>query len=552
MLSFTLDLEPLGRRIPCRPGKTVLEAARRAGIALNAPCGGEGLCGRCEVRRMDGDLSALTDAEEETFTPAQLAAGWRLACQCRPLGDARLYLPPASLATAQRIQTEGRDFGIALDPAVRAVEADDRTLFLRGGQVMAVRPPGATPLGLAVDLGTTKLAGYLLDLSSGETLAAAGAMNPQIAFGEDVMSRLAFAMHTPGGADQLRTAAVEAVNALVRDLCARANRPLDDVADAVMVGNTAMHHLFLGLPVAQLGAAPYTPAATDALDLPARDLGLAFLPDVNVHWLPNIAGFVGADHVAMLIGSGMLAREGVVLGLDIGTNTEISLLAHGAHYACSAASGPAFEGAHIRHGMRAAPGAIEKVLIYGKSVRIQTIEDQPPLGLCGSGILDLVAQLRLNGWISPRGAFLNPEANPCLRRGADGWEVLVTAGQPDITFSRRDINEVQLAKGAIRAAVQTLLDKAGVPERAIDAVVIAGAFGTYLDVHSGMAVGLFPRVGSERFSQVGNAAGTGARMALLSQAVRRQAVEIARRVRYVELTAEPGFTTRFARALMLD
>lgn len=551
-MTFTLDLEPLGRRIPCPAGETVLAAARRAGIALNAPCGSEGLCGRCEVRVMDGDLSEPTAAEEEAFTPDQLAAGWRLACQTQPLGDARLHVPPASMATAQRIQTEGRNFSIALDPAVRTAQADGRTHFMRAQQVVAVRPPGASPLGLAVDMGTTKLAGYLLDLTSGETLAAAGVMNPQIAFGEDVMARLAFAMHAPQGAAQLREAAAEAVNSLTRDLCARANRPVEDIADAVVVGNTAMHHLFAGLPVAQLGAAPYAPAVSHSMDIPARDLGLALSPGVNAHLLPNIAGFVGADHVAMLLGSGLLAREGVTLGLDIGTNTEISLLAHGTHFACSAASGPAFEGAHIRHGMRAAPGAIEKALIHNNEVRIQTIEDQPPVGLCGSGILDLTAQLRLHGWITPRGAFAAPEENPRLRRGPQGWEFVVAQGEREITFSRRDINEVQLAKGAIRAAVQTLLDTAGMTEADIDAVVIAGAFGTYLDVQSGIAVGLFPRVARGRFSQVGNAAGTGARMALLSQAVRRQAAEIARRVRHVELTAEPGFTARFARAIMFE
>lgn len=552
MGSFTIDFEPIGRRAVCQAGETLLSVARRAGITLNVPCGGEGLCGRCEVRVMDGDLSAPTAAEEEAFTPDQLSAGWRLACQARPLADVRLHVPPASLSTAQRIQTEGRDFGIALDPSVRAVEAEGRMRFMRGQQVVSVRPPGAIPLGLAVDLGTTKLAGYLMDLTSGETLAAAGVMNPQIAFGEDVMSRLAYAMHTPDGAAHLRVAAVEAVNALSRDLCARANRPLEDIADAVVVGNTAMHHLLVGLPVAQLGVAPYAPAVTEAIDLSAGHLGLDLAPEVNVHLLPNIAGFVGADHVAMLLGSGMLAREGVVLGLDIGTNTEISLLAYGTHYACSAASGPAFEGAHIRHGMRAAPGAIEKVLIYGDEVRIQTIADQQPVGLCGSGILDLAAQLRLHGWITPRGAFVNPQANPRLRRGPEGWEFVVAKGEPEITFSRRDLNEVQLAKAAIRAAVQTLLDRAGLSEAQIDAVVVAGAFGTYLDVQSGMAVGLFPRLDRGRFSQVGNAAGTGARMALLSQVVRRQAAQLARRVRYVELTAEPGFTARFARALMFE
>ncbi len=552
MPAFTIDLEPLGRRINSDQSQTLLEAAQRAGIVLNAPCGGEGLCGRCEVRLMSGALTKPTPAEQDALTPHQLAEGWRLACQARPLGDVRLYVPPASLTTTQRIQTEGGNMPLILDPVVHVQAGDGCTLFVRGTQVVSARPVGAVPLGLAVDLGTTKLAGYLVELTSGETLAAAGAMNPQIAFGEDVMSRLAHAMRTPQGAHQLRAAAIQAVNDLIAALCAQARRDAQDIADAVVVGNTAMHHLFLGLPVAQLGVAPYRPAVLDALDVAAGDLGLTLAPAVNVHLLPNIAGFVGADHVAMLLGADLLMRQGVVLGLDIGTNTEISLLAHGAHYACSAASGPAFEGAHIRHGMRAAPGAIEKVLILDNEVRIQTIENQPPIGLCGSGILDLTAQLRQRGMLTPRGAFAMPETNPHLRRDAEGWAFVVTSGAREITFSRRDINQVQLAKGAIRAALQTLLAYAGLTEAQIDAVVIAGAFGTYLDVQSGIEVGLFPRLEQTRFSQVGNAAGAGARMALLSQAVRRQAVQIARRVQYVELTSAPGFTARFARAIMFD
>ncbi len=257
----------------------------------------------------------------------------------------------------------------------------------------------------------------------------------------------------------------------------------------------------------------------------------------------------------MLLGSGMLEHEGIVLGLDIGTNTEISLIAHGKHYACSTASGPAFEGAHIRHGMRAAPGAIEKVVIRDGKVLVQTIDNQPPIGLCGSGILDLVSQMHQAGMLNSRGALDGSMDNPRIRLGSHGLEFVVTTAEEnrgnEITFNRSDVNEIQLAKGAIRTGVNILLQKAGVKEQDIDMVFIAGAFGTYLDVESGIDIGMFPHLKKERFVQVGNAAGTGARMALLSTKKREQALTVAQHANYIELTVEKNFPALFARSLML-
>jgi uncharacterized 2Fe-2S/4Fe-4S cluster protein (DUF4445 family) len=597
-MSFTVDFEPLGRRIPAEKGETILDVAQRAGILLNAVCGGEGICGSCKVRIMAGAVSSYNLNEEAEFGEA-VKENWRLACQTEILGDVRVHVPPESLVTTQRTQTEGRMLPIELDPAVRAFDLElsaptiqdlrsDATRLrdaldvpqleiplvvlknlpgdlrtneyhvsaqLRGTTLVSVKPAGRKPLGFAVDLGTTKLAGYLVDLASGETLASAGAMNPQIAFGEDVMARISHAMEKPEGGEQLRAAIVQALNDLARELCAKIWRSTDEIADAVVVGNTAMHHLFLGLPVRQLGLAPYVPAESAALDIPARGIGFDFAAGANVHMLPNIAGFVGADHVAMLLGSGMLEHEGNVLGMDIGTNTEISLMAGGKHYSCSTASGPAFEGAHIRHGMRAAPGAIEKVVIHEGQVLLQTIEHQAPVGLCGSGILDLVAQMHKARFINDRGAFDAKLEDARIRRGTHGREfVLVSAGesQQEVVFGQSDISEIQLAKGAIRTGVQILLNKAGISEKDIHTFILAGAFGTYLDVESGMEIGMFPRLPRERFVQVGNAAGTGARMALLSKGRREQAVRLARQVTYVELTAEASFSSIYAKSMRLD
>lgn len=395
-MSLEVDFEPIGRRVPCDIGDSILEAARRAGVVLNATCGGEGVCGRCIVRVMVGEVSAPNNTEEDELGQERINDGWRLACQTKVRGNVQVHIPPESLTTVQRTQTEGHSLLIELNPAVCAFDVEPSlpslhdlrsdasrlrdalnmpslvfpmpvlrtlsdglrdhefrsTVFVSGSSVVGVSPAGSRALGLAVDLGTTKLAAYLVDLASGETLSSSGATNPQIAFGEDVMTRIGHAISKPGGTDQLRTAVIEVLNSLARDLCEQAGHPARNIADAVIVGNTAMHHLFLGLPVRQLGLAPYVAAESAALDVRAHDVGLDFALGARIHLLPNIAGFVGADHVAMLLASGMLEDDGVVLGMDIGTNTEISLIAEGKHFACSTASGPAFEGAHIRHGMR--------------------------------------------------------------------------------------------------------------------------------------------------------------------------------------------------------
>jgi uncharacterized 2Fe-2S/4Fe-4S cluster protein (DUF4445 family) len=599
-LSWEVDFQPVGRRTHCQPGDSLLDAAQRAGVMLNATCGGEGVCGKCVVRVMAGAVSPPTSTETFELGQGRIDEGWRLACQAEVQGEVRVHIPPESLATAQRTQTESQSLPVELNPAVHArtvrlpppnledLRADAERLrgaldlpalslplpimrslpavlrendfeisvFVRGAEVVGIFPLGTPALGLAVDLGTTKLAAYLVDLASGETLAAAGAMNPQIAYGEDVMARISYAINKPEGGEQLRQAIVSALDELACDLCQRTGHSATAIADVVVVGNTAMHHLFLGLPVRQLGLAPYVAAESASLELSAAEVGMHFAPGANVHLLPNIAGFVGADHVAMLLGSGILQQHGAVLGMDIGTNTEISLVVNGRHFACSTASGPAFEGAHIRHGMRAAPGAIEKVLIHAGEVRLQTIDSLPPTGLCGSGILDLVAQLRRAGILTPRGAFSKEYQGPRLRRGEHGLEFILVAGADnagaEITFDRRDVNEIQLAKGAMRAGVNILLEKAGIEEGDLDLVVIAGAFGTYLDVQSGIDIGMFPHLERDRFVQVGNAAGAGARRALLSVDERKRAVETARAIHYVELTAETDFSSQFARALLLE
>jgi uncharacterized 2Fe-2S/4Fe-4S cluster protein (DUF4445 family) len=311
----------------------------------------------------------------------------------------------------------------------------------------------------------------------------------------------------------------------------------------------------MGLPVDQLGVAPYVPALSSSCDVKARDLGLDIAPGAYVHLLPNIAGFVGADHVSMVMASGLHEADQVTLGLDIGTNTEVSLAANGRLLSCSTASGPAFEGAHIRDGMRAAPGAIEWVKIVDDQIEYQTIDGAPPVGICGSGILDSVAELRRIGVLKENGS-MRLDSHPRVRQTGDRPEfVLVPSGENgargDIVINRKDVSEIQLAKGAIRAGVEVLLAEAGLVVDQVDRVVVAGAFGTYLDVASARAIGMFPPLPLERFDQVGNAAGMGAKLALLSRRCREVAEEIAQLVEYIELTTDARFSGAYMDAMGL-
>jgi uncharacterized 2Fe-2S/4Fe-4S cluster protein (DUF4445 family) len=368
------------------------------------------------------------------------------------------------------------------------------------------------------------------------------------------MSRISFTREHLDGRQTLQKVLIETFNGLIDGMCRRQGISAEQIVDAVCVGNTAMHHLFAGLPVEQLGLSPCVPAVSEALDVPAAAVGLMMARDALVHLLPNIAGYVGADHVAMLLATGLWQKEGIAVGVDIGTNTEISLVSRGKILSCSAASGPAFEGAHIRNGMRAAAGAIERVQIIDGQVHVFTIENHPPVGICGSGILDAIAEMRSAGAINEKGALQNGHA--LVRSGEGPPEFLLVPAErtghgKEISLTRKDINEIQLAKSAIRVGIDTLLEQAGVQVQDIEEFVIAGAFGSYINVSSAVQIGMFPNLPLERFRQVGNAAGIGARQSLTSISQRRIAAEVARRVRYVELTGHPDFQRRFLQQMYL-
>jgi uncharacterized 2Fe-2S/4Fe-4S cluster protein (DUF4445 family) len=422
---------------------------------------------------------------------------------------------------------------------------------VRDNEVIAILPPKSHQLGLAIDLGTTKIAGYLVDLSDGRTLAAKGIMNPQISYGEDIISRIDRVVKSPDEGVKLQKLAVDAVNQLCAELSNEAGAKPGEIVEAVVVGNTVMHHLFLRLPVKQLALSPFVPAASRALDIKAGELGLNIAPGAYIHLLPNIAGFVGADHVSMLLATDAWQTRRTTVALDIGTNTEVSLIYKGKITTTSCASGSAFEGGHIKYGMRAATGAIERVRIDGGEIHYQTIEEASPVGICGSGILDALAQLYVTEIIDEGGRIIDNRPRVRTYKGQHEF-ILVSKeerkGGPAITITQSDVRELQLAKAAIRTGIQILLKTSGCTEDEIREVIIAGAFGTYIDVASAVTIGMLPPLPLKRFQQVGNAAGTGARLALISLKSRAKAQTIASRVNYIELASSPDFQPTFLQA----
>lgn len=602
-MTYKIEFEPIGIRLICEEPLTVYEAARQAGVSLHSICGGKGTCGKCAIRIREGVAAPPLEAEREYLSEALLAEGWRLGCRTVATENTTVYIPSDSLEHAQVLQTDGVETAFTPRPSVRllplvvdppslsdqvadlqrlgtalrqqhevnevkaglpalqamrmALRREDWkiSVAIRGDEIISIFPSThKTPVGLAVDIGTTKLACYLVDLESGRVLAVKGVANPQIAYGEDIMSRLEAVLVDPANAERLQEEVVAAINAVAEDLCASQGFTPDHLLDLCLVGNTAMHHLLTRLPVRPLAVSPFVAALSTALDVEAAQLGLRAAPAARVYLPAPIAGFVGSDHLAFLLASGFGEDERVRLGIDIGTNTEIALQVGNRIVSCSTASGPAFEGAHIRHGMRAAPGAIQHVEIsMDGSVTCDVIGGVPPVGICGSGILDALAEMRKVSLLNERGRM---QADyPGVERAQDGKPAFTLMkgadGKRDVTILQQDIDQILLAKGAIRTGIDVLMDTLRVTPGDIEEIIIAGAFGTYLNPLNAVRIGLFPQAPLERIHAVGNAAGTGARMLLASTDCRQQAEALARRIEYLELTTVPGFNKYFARGIRL-
>jgi len=617
---------PSGRRGQFPRNITILDAARRLNEPIESICGGHLACGKCLVQIESGrfpklgivsapdHVSPVTDEERAWLKDQPSPTPPRLACNAHILDNVVVFVPEHSRGHQQTIRKDATERVIEVNPAIRqlyvelappalddhrgdwehlqAALADQWELSglsidypallrlqdaLRVGKwrvmvilwhearVIDVRPGYHEGIwGLAVDIGSTTIAAYLCDLQTGDLLASDAVMNPQVTYGEDLMSRISYANSNADGLKKLHRAVISAFNRLAKGVSERAGVRATDIHEAVVVGNTTMVSLFLNINPRSLGEAPFTMADQDALTLAARDLKLLLHPAANLHILPAIAGHVGADNVAVLLAEEPHKQDAVTLIVDVGTNAEIALWNGAQLYSASSPTGPAFEGAQISHGMRAAPGAIERVRIDRETgaVRYKIIgeerwSDAPPLqlsptGICGSGVIEAIAELFLTGVLLPDGRFNPDSTHPRLHwQGKKGVFELATAAETlsggAIAITQDDVRAIQLAKAALYAGCKVLMREAGVTQ--LERILLAGAFGSYIDPFHALVLGLIPDAPLEHVAAVGNAAGDGARIALLNQEKRLEAQRIARSSHYVETATNDFFQEAFVSAI---
>jgi len=627
---YKVIFQPSGRRGEVEEGKTILEAAQALGVDIEGLCGNKKVCGKCKVRIEEGyfekdniesgmaHLSPLTDTERKHIKPED-GPGIRLSCNAEIHGDIKVFVPERSRAGKQIVRKAAKELTIALDPAVRkynivltpptlhdmTVGDYERVLqalkdnygldgltfdFLALRNLQTVLREGewnATATvwmgrevikvesgfveqsyGLAVDIGTTTCVGYLTDLDTGKVVSTESIMNPQVPYGEDVMSRITYAMSNPEGLETMQKAIIAGLNDICDRVAAEINKKGPHAAyvidDLTIVFNTAMHHIFLGMDPIYIGRSPFIPAVQNSLDIKARDLGIRIAPGAYIHVLPIEAGFVGADNVGVLIAEEPYNQDERVLIIDIGTNGELLLGNREKVCSTSCATGPAFEGAQIKFGMRAAPGAIEMVNIdpatreprykvIGKADWHTNVAKVKAKGLCGSGIIEVVAEMFKAGIIDKSGRFVMDLGTPRIRKDADGKPEYVlawadeTSINADITITQADVRALQLAKGALYTGAKLMMKRLGYEK--LDRVVLAGAFGSHINKEASMVLGLFPDCEIDKVYAVGNAAGDGSRMALLNRGKRIEANERARWVEFVEIATDPLFEREFMMAM---
>ena len=621
---------PSGKRGRFPAGTPLLQAARALGVDIDSVCGGRGICGRCQVLIAEGEfakhgirsgaqsVSAVSDVESRYAARQGLAAGNRLSCSTRVQGDVVVDVPSTSQVHRQVVRKDADAREIKLNPVVRlhyvevqepdmqdpsgdlrrlmnALETEwqltglacdlavlrDLQQALRKGQwkvtvavhgekqIIAVWPGfHEKAFGMAVDVGSTTVAAHLCNLESGELVAAAGVMNPQIRFGEDLMSRVSYAMMNPGGAQQMTEAIRDALCALAIDLARAAKIEPADILELSLVGNPIMHHLVLGIDPTELGGAPFALAIDHSLTLRASSLGLAVHPDARLYVLPCIAGHVGADAAGMILAERPDLRGEITLLVDVGTNAEIVLGNRDRLLACSSPTGPAFEGAQISCGQRAAPGAIERVRIDPVTLepRYKVIgsdlwSDDPAFakarartgvtGVCGSGIIEIIAEMYLAGVINQDGVIDGRLAARSDRIVANDrtFSYVLERGAVPMKITQNDVRAIQLAKAALYAGVRLLMDHLGI-ER-VDRIGLAGAFGSHIDPKYAMILGMIPDCDLKQVAAVGNAAGAGARIALLDSTARTTIEELVRRVEKIETAIEPRFQAHFIEAMAI-
>ena len=629
MTQHRIVFTPSGKRGEFEDGVSVLEAARKLGVDLDSVCGGRGICGRCQIEIAQGEFAkhALVSEADHT-TPwgavesryaekrGALQPGRRLGCQARLCGDLVVDVPPESQVHRQVVRKRAETHPIEVDPVVRLhfVEvaepdmhdpsSDFRRLnqaltaqwnlpetrasllvlaglqkVLRAGgwkvtvavrkqtEIVAVFPGFVDrACGVAVDIGSTTIAAHLCDLETGQVLASQGLMNPQIRFGEDLMSRVSYVMMNPGGETELTSVVRAALDSLIGETAREAGVAREAVLEVTVAGNPIMHHLLLGLDPTELGGAPFALTIDGGYEARAGELGLNIAPGGYVYTLPCIAGHVGADAAGVALAEAPYLRDELTLIADVGTNAEILFGNKDGLLACSSPTGPAFEGAQISCGQRAAPGAIERVRIDRETLapRFKVIgcdlwSDEPGFaestastgvtGVCGSGIIEAIAEMFLSGIIGHDGLFDGSliEKSPCIETVGRSFAYVLCEGEPRLLIYQTDVRAIQLAKAALYAGAKLLIDRrgAGPPSR----VTLVGAFGSHIDTTYAMALGLIPDCEVSHVVNGGNAAGTGARIALLNLASRAEIEEVVRRIEKVETAIEPNFQAEFVAAM---
>ncbi len=626
MVVFT----PSGRRGRFTKGTTVLQAARALGVDLDSVCGGRAMCGRCQIELSTGSfakhgvesraahLSEFSPLEINYSKAHDLIDGRRLGCSVKILGDVIIDVPPESQVHRQVVRKRAEVHDIALDPVIRMyyVEVQEPNMYdpsgdlqrlkdalefewrleglscdlrqiqklqtaLRdgewkvtvavhdGSQIVAVWPGFKDQAyGLAIDVGSTTIAAHLCDLSSGEVVESAGIMNPQIRFGEDLMSRVSYLMMNPGKEETLTREVRKAIQRLCEDVAASCGIEVAEILDVVFVGNPVMQHLLLGISPIELGGAPFALATDESVSIWANELDLALHPNARAFVLPCIAGHVGADTAGMVLSEHPYSRDELTLLVDIGTNAEIVLGNRHRMLAASSPTGPAFEGAQISGGQRAAPGAIERVRIDRQTLipRFKVIgcdlwsteegfsdavSGVGVTGICGSGIIEVVAEMYLSGVIDANGVILGSNAEISDRVIPDGrtYSYVLNDSNPKILITQNDVRAIQLAKAALYAGVKLLMERMDAAQ--VDAIRLAGAFGSHVDVKYAMILGLIPDCSLSDVTSAGNAAGTGARIALLDRQSRAEIRQIVRNIEKVETAVEPSFQKHFVEAMAI-
>ncbi|SFG16100.1 Uncharacterized 2Fe-2 and 4Fe-4S clusters-containing protein, contains DUF4445 domain [Desulfotomaculum arcticum] len=606
MQGYKVIFQPGDLEVEVQPGGTIMEALDKAGINADFPCGGRGKCGKCRVKILTG-AGEPTAVEQDILEAQELAEGIRLACSTTISNDLTVQLPsyiqhnilitsgektfqvePHLKKIAVEIEKpsldayssdwsrlkgslvghgyDGADLKAQVALLRRLPEAVRRaghrlTAIMHDNEITGIEEQDTTGimLGMAFDIGTTTIVGYLLDLYTGRELGVVSMLNPQTRFGADVISRITFANQEEDGLAKLHAAVLEAINKLIGEAAGKAGVNKNDIYGITIAANTTMHHLFLGVSPRYIAVSPYVSVVSEPLVASAVDLQLEINRAGKIFVLPNIAGFVGADTTAVLLGTELDRSQDVKLVIDIGTNGEIVLVSRERMVACSAAAGPAFEGAQISSGMRGAAGAIDHVYFRDR-LDYTVIGGGKPLGICGSALLDTVAGLLELGIINKRGKLLpfeqitntNAQAyqDRLLQHEGEPAFLLADAGKTahgrPVMVTQNDIRELQLAKGAMAAGVRVLMETCGVTRGDVKEVLLAGAFGNYLTPHSACVIGLIPLELESKIKMVGNAAGTGSKLALLSAGEYRRAAEIAESAEFVELGSYPGFNSIFA------